>query len=528
MLQTQRTITKITPDAIPVQSQAKLRIAVYCRVSTDSKEQEHSFIAQVKYYTELIEKLEDSILVDMYADEGISGRSTTKRDDFNRLIADCKKGKIDRIITKSVSRFSRNTVDCLQIVRMLSQLGITILFEKEHIDTAYMTSEVILALSGTQAQDESISHGNNMRWSYANAMKSGNFLGNVATYGYTLIDRGTEIINEEEAKVVRLIKDLYLSGMGLQKIANYLNIHGIMRRSGKPWNAMAVRYVLTNERYVGDALLQKTISTYEYPPRKIPNRGQQPQYYVENCLPAIFTKEERSAILALMEQRGIRGRITGGHALSKLLRCSECGHLYRRVVTPKDILWRCAYRSGGKTDCTIYTLREEDVCEAFITAIYKLRLGKDKILMPMIEQLEAMQSKVNGTTVKISTIDKEIAVLSRQNLVIAELLNQGILEPSDFATQNNELSQKIFQLRNKRRELLAVNETDDMLNSLRELADMLEDMESEMSNYDEDIVRAIIKNATVVSDTELKIHLHGGLTVTEYLPKYYSRRCANQ
>ena len=146
----------------------------------------------------------------------------------------------------------------------------------------------------------------------------------------------------------------------------------------------------------------------------------------------------------------------------------------------------------------------------------------------MIEQLEAMQSKVNGTTVKISTIDKEIAVLSRQNLVIAELLNQGILEPSDFATQNNELSQKVIHLRNKRRELLAVNETDDMLNSLRELVDMLEDMETEMSNYDEDIVRAIIKNATVVSDTELKIHLHGGLTVTEYLPKYYSRRCANQ
>ena len=146
----------------------------------------------------------------------------------------------------------------------------------------------------------------------------------------------------------------------------------------------------------------------------------------------------------------------------------------------------------------------------------------------MIERLEAMQSKVNGTTVRISTIDKEIAVLSRQNLVIAELLNQGILEPSDFATQNNELSQKIFQLRNKRRELLAVNETDDMLNSLRELVDMLEDMETEMSNYDEDIVRAIIKNATVVSNTELKIHLHGGLTVTEYLPKYYSRRCANQ
>ena len=528
MLESTRTITKITPNVIPITEKPKLRIAAYCRVSTDSKEQEHSFAAQVKYYTEMIEKLDDAVLVDIYADEGISGRGTATRDDFKRLIADCKKDKIDRIITKSVSRFSRNTVDCLQTVRLLSQLGITILFEKEHIDTAYMTSEVILALSGTQAQDESISHGNNMRWSYTNAMKSGNFLGNVATYGYTLINRGTEIINEEEAKVIRLIKDLYLSGMGLQKIANHLNMHGIMRRSGKPWNAMAVRYVLTNERYVGDALLQKTISTYEYPPKKIPNKGQQPQYYVENCLPAIFTKEERSAILLLMEQRGKKDRTTGRHALSKLLRCSECGHLYRRVVTAKDILWRCAYRSGGKTNCTIYTLREEDVCEAFIATINKLRLSRTEILIPMIERLEIMKSKANGTTVKISSIDKEIAVLSRQSLVIAELLNQGILEPSDFAAQSNELTQKIFDLRVKRRQLLAVNETDDMLNALRELADMLEDMESEMTDYDEDIVRAIIKNATVVSDTELKIHLHGGLTVTEYLPQYYSRRCKRQ
>lgn len=528
MLQAQRTVTKITPNATAVQEPTKLRTAAYCRVSTDSSDQEHSFAAQVKYYTEMLEKLPDSTLVDIYADEGISGRGTAKREDFKRLIADCKKGKIDRVITKSVSRFARNTVDCLETVRMLSKLGVTVCFEKEHIDTAHMTSEVLLALSGTQAQDESVSHGNNMRWSYTNAMKSGNFLGMIATYGYTLINRGTVIINEEEAKVVRMMKDMYLSGMGLQKIANYLNTHGIKRRNGKPWNTMSVKYVLTNERYVGDALLQKTITTFEYPPRKIRNDGSQPQYYVENCLPAIFTREERAAILALMEQRGIKGRKTGGHPLSKLLRCSECGHSYRRIVTQTDVLWRCAYRSSGKTDCTIYTVREEDVCQAFITAIGKLRTSSESILVPLIERLEAMQSKVNGTMVKISAIDKEIAVLSRQSLVIAELLNQGILEPSDFAAQSNELTQQIFDLRVKRRQLLAVNETDDMLNALRELADMLEDMETEMADYDEDIVRAIIKNATVISETEIRIHLHGGLTVTEYLPKYYSRRCKHQ
>ena len=214
--------------------------------------------------------------------------------------------------------------------------------------------------------------------------------------------------------------------------------------------------------------------------------------------------------------------------MSKLLRCSECGHSYRRIVTPKDVLWRCAYRNSGKTDCTIYTVREEDVCRAFITAINKLRAGRKTILVPMIERLEAMLSKVNGITGKIGTIDKKIAALSRQSLVIAELLNQGILEPSDFAAQNVDLTQKIFNLRTTRRDLLAVSEADDTIKELRTLADMLEDMETEMSDYDEDIVRAIIKNATVVSDTELKIHLHGGLTVTEYLPQYYSRRYKHQ
>lgn len=528
MLQAERTVTTIMPICLISQEEKpKIRIAAYCRVSTDSSDQEHSFAAQVKHYTEAVEKMSDCVLVDIYADDGISGRGTAKRDDFKRLIADCKKGKIDRIMVKSVSRFARNTVDCLETVRMLSQYGVSVYFEKEDIDTAKMPSEVILAMSGTQAQDESVSHGNNMRWSYKQRMESGNFLGTIATYGYTLVNSGTAIINEEEAKVVRLMKDLYLSGMGLMKISKYLTAHGIYRRNGKPWNPMAVQYVLTNERYVGDALLQKTITTFEYPPKKIRNDGSQPQYYVENCLPAIFTREERAAILALMESRKVKQR-QGGHRLSKMLRCSECGHSYRQIKTPTDVLWRCAYRNAGRTECEIISVREDDVCQAFIDSINKLYLHREELLTPLIKRMETMQSKMNGTEVKVYEVDKEIAVLSKQSLVIAELLTQGILEPSDFAAQSNELTQKISSLRNKRRELLTQSQTDDILSALRELDDMLDDMESELTDYDEDIIRAIIKHATVISDKEIRIHLHGGLTVTEYLPQYYSRRCKRQ
>ena len=527
MLQTaERTITKIEPIGMLIAPEVKkTRIAPYCRVSTDSNDQEHSFAAQVKYYTDEIKRIPNSELVDIYADDGISGRGKKKRDDFNRLIADCKKGKIDRVITKSVSRFARNTVDCLETVRLLSSYGVSILFEKEGLDTATMSSEVLLAMSGTQAQDESVSHGNNMRWSYQERMKKGNFIGTVATYGYTLINSGEEIINEAEAQVVRMMKDMYLSGWGLQKIADYLNDNGIKRRKGKPWNAMSVRYVLTNERYVGDALLQKTITTYENPPRRMVNDGSQPMYYVENCVPAIFSREDRQAILTLLESRGIKGGKKGGHALSRMLRCSDCGNAYRRLKQKNSVVWKCAFKNAGRTDCEVQVIQEDDACQAFIDTINKLYTNRATLIAPLIERMELLHSKVNGTEIRLRTIDKEIAELSRQSLVISELMKKGILESSDFYSQYNELSARISELRIKRRECLNENDTDEVIKSLRQLDDMLEDMESELTDYDEDIIRAIIRDATVISNTELRINLRCGLTVTEHLPQYYSRRC---
>ena len=523
MQQTQRTITTILPkerqETAPV-----IRTAAYCRVSTDSSDQEQSFAAQVKYYTEAIGKIENSTLVDIYADEGISGRGTAKREDFNRLIADCKKGKIDRILTKSVSRFARNTVDCLQTVRMLADLGVSILFEKEQLDTAKMSSEVLLAMSGTQAQDESISLGNNMRWSYEQRMKKGEFLGTFPAYGYNLIGCATATVDHTEAQVVRLIADLYLSGMGKQRIANYLNEKQIPRRRGKKWNAFAVDYILNNERYVGDALLQKHITTTEYPPRKILNDGTQAQYYVENCLPAILSREQREAILALQKKRRTDNQ-GGGHPLSKLLRCPACGYAYRRAQKAFGAVWQCAGRVSGKSECELYTVRETDVYEALVRMVNKLWSNRDEILRPLISRMETLQSKANGTEIKVYQIDKEIAVLSRQSLVIADLLASGILDPADFTAQSNALSEKISGLRAKRREHLRQSETDDQINAMRELYEMLSDLECEQTEYDEEMMRAMIDRITVRSDTELQIHMKCGLTLTEELPKYYTGRC---
>ena len=211
------TIITIEPSAV----QKKIRVAAYCRVSSSSEDQLHSFAAQVQYYTKYINSNDKMELVDIYADEGLTGTKTEHRDEFNRMIADCRKGKIDRVLTKSLSRFARNTADALMYARLLRENGVSILFEKENIDTAYMSSELLLALSGAQAQEESISISKNMRWSIERRMKNGTFLASSTPYGYK-IKNGEFVIVEEEAEIVRLIFKSYLSGMGKKEIADML------------------------------------------------------------------------------------------------------------------------------------------------------------------------------------------------------------------------------------------------------------------------------------------------------------------
>jgi len=368
-----------------------------------------------------------------------------------------------------------------------------------------MSSEILLAMSSVQAQDESVSLSSNMRWSYQERMKNGNFLGTSSTYGYILIDCATAIINEAEAQIIRMMKDLYLSGWGFQKIADYLNAKGIKTRLGRIWTAIKIRDILTNERYVGDALLQKTITTYENPPRRTWNDGSQPMYYVENCLPAIFSKEDRRAILELLESRKNCDYKKGGHTLSRMLRCADCGNVYRRIKRTDDIVWSCIWRNSKRSNCEYYVVREEDVCQAFINVVNKLYRNKEKIVIPLLTKMELVNSKICGTEQKLKTIDTKIAELSRQSLVISELMKNGILDSVDFYSQFNEISSNLSELRSKRIEILKENDANDTISSLRQLCDLLEDMQSELTDYDEDIIRSVIKYATVISNTELKI-----------------------
>jgi len=301
----------------------KLRCAAYCRVSSSSEDQLNSYAAQIRYYSGVFENSETEELVDIYADEGITGTSEEKRDEFKRLMSDCKKGKIDRIYTKSISRYARNTKDCLESIRLLKALGVTIFFEKENIDTAKMSDEMMITIMGGLAQEESTSISQNQKWSIRKRMQNGTYLSPSIAYGYKR-QNGQLVIDNKKAQIVKQIYKWYLSGKGVATIVKELNLRQIPTcMYGKQWGSFAVAYILTNERYIGNMLLQKTYSTDTMPIHKKVNKGEKEQYFVQNSH-------------------------SGKYALTEIMVCAECESAYRRVTWnvhgKKSIVWRCVNR----------------------------------------------------------------------------------------------------------------------------------------------------------------------------------------
>ena len=281
-------VTYIPPKAANPEA---LRVAAYCRVSSDSSDQLHSYATQIKAYTEQIGAHADWELVDVYADEGLTGTRMDKREDFQRLLADCRKGKVDRVLCKSISRFARNTKDCLAALRELSALGVTVYFEKENIDTGTLTSELMVSVSGALAQQESISISQNQRMSYKRRMERGEFITCKAPFGYRLVEGKELEIIPEEAERVRWIFASYLSGKSLEWIAEQMEKAGIPTPDNAPyWQKTSILYILTNEKYIGDSLNQKYLSG-GFPFLKRRNHSEADQYYIENTHPERHLKK---------------------------------------------------------------------------------------------------------------------------------------------------------------------------------------------------------------------------------------------
>jgi len=291
------TVKEIAPHALQPEH---LRVAAYCRVSSDSEDQLHSYAAQIRNYTEVIAQHDGWDLVDVYADEGLTGTRVDKRDDFNRMMRDCRKGKIDCILVKSVARFARNTKECLASLRELSGMGVTVRFEKENIDTGTLTTELMVSVSGSLAQQESLSISANQRLSYQHRMECGEFITCSAPYGYRIKDKKNLEILPEEAAAVRWAFDAYLKGNSSKWIAEQLTAKGVPTQNGaEKWQETSIRYLLTNEKYIGDTLCQKSYSC-GFPFVQKRNRGERMQYYVENSHPAIIDRDTFEKVQELL------------------------------------------------------------------------------------------------------------------------------------------------------------------------------------------------------------------------------------
>lgn len=506
-----KTITELTTGK---QEQRILRLAPYTRVSSNSEDQLHSFAVQVKYYTVYAAEHPEYELVDIYADEGVTGTRMDKRDDFNRLIRDCKKGKIDRIITKTVSRFARNTAELLTVTRALKEMGISIYFEEQGIDTATLDLELVMTFPGIAAQRESETISENMRWSYQKRMESGEFNCCRAAYGYDLVD-GELQINEAEAEVIRRIFHLYLQGCGKQAIANQLNADGVPKRYGqKTWHLFTIDYILNNERYMGDALLQKSYTTECLPFAKKRNRGEKTQYYVENSNPAIVSRETYQAVQELQKSKTTNHTQKNRYPFSGVLKCPVCGHNYRRQIVNGTAYWLCSYKAAGRTECACERIPEKTVMEAFARMSDKLTQNREELLGDLIRQLEKLQNRTGTSGEQVYQLNRQIADVNAQSLVVAKLYKNGVLNHAEYAARSGELDRKVSELRSERRRILTEDEDDEIIKSLKELNETIaEYIPTDL--FDEELFGQIVESITIISKNRLRFRLAGGLTLTE-------------
>ncbi|MDE7243401.1 MAG: recombinase family protein, partial [Oscillospiraceae bacterium] len=367
----------------------KQRVAAYCRVSTDSEEQLNSYAAQKNYYTQKIQENPDWEMAGVFADEGISGTSLKKRKEFNRMITACKRGRIDMILTKSLSRFARNTVDCLEIVRALKADGIGVIFEKENINTLTESSEFLITLFSGFAQAESESLSKNVIWGKQKSAEAGNvFFQYSKILGYCKGEDGQPKIVPEEAKTVRRIYYRYLEGASLGDIQRELIADQVPTAIGiQGWSRQVIHNILTSEKYVGDVLLHKTYVTDCISKKVKKNQGERPMYYIENHHEPIVSKEIFQRVQEEMTRRASKrkvmqksakteqGKYSAKYALSEVLVCGECGTPYKRCTWARNgkkrIVWRCVSRlEFGKKYChDSPTVDEEKLHRAILAAL---------------------------------------------------------------------------------------------------------------------------------------------------------------
>lgn len=494
----------------------KLRVAAYCRVSTGGDAQTDSFDAQKAHYDAWIKIHDNWEFAGLFYDFGVTGTKTEHRDGLQNLLLECKAGRIDYILTKSISRFSRNTTDCLFLVRELLDMNIPIYFEKENIDTGSMESEFVLSILSSMAQDESRSISENNKWAVRQRFENGTYQFSCVPYGYMRDDEGFMIINPEEAEIVRFIYQSVLNGLGSEKIAKILEERQISTRKGGKWTNSTVRDILTNEKYYGAAVFQKTYTNESFHRKK--NYGEVDRYFVEEHHEPIINKEIFERVKEIIEQRASEKRIISGsdkyqkrYVFSGIIFCGECGDKFRRKIhdSGKEIAWSCRTHIQDKKKCSMKYIRDDMLKAAFVTMMNKLIYSRKQLLLPLYENISIQGSNESS---RIHFIQNELQKLSEKKDTLRKLRAQDIIDSVVFNQEINFIDAQASEYRAEISDLSGKTKDFSEMNKLIHFTDR-----EMMTAFNEEVFCMFVSKIVIVDRNCAEFHLKCGLKVKEAL-----------
>ncbi len=515
-------ITKIGANETPLQKK-KIKVAAYCRVSTASDEQLISLEAQKAHYEEYIRANDEWEYVGLYYDEGITGTKKDGRAGLLSMIDDCEDGKIEFIITKSISRFARNTTDCLEMVRSLTDLGISIYFEKENINTGSMESELMLSILSSLAESESVSISENEKWSIRKRFENGTFIIAYPPYGYENVDGEMKVI-PEQAEIVKEIYAACLSGKSTHTIAKELNERGIRTKKNGKWGAGSVNGILTNEKYTGDVIFQKTYSDSSFNRHR--NYGERDQFLCENHHEPIISHEDFDKVRAVLDQRAMEKgngtdtyRYQNRYCFSGIIKCGECGGTFKRRQHYKPsgnyVAWTCSTHLESKLDCSMLYISDEGIKLAFLTMMNKLVYGHNTILKPLLRTLRGMDDK--NRLLWIQELEIRIEANTDRKQILTNLMATGVLEPAVFNKENNALVAEEQRLRAEKEKLVSFVGGDKVrMKELQKLMAFTSKGEM-LTEFSDETFLEFVDSITVESRKKIVFHLNCGLNLAERL-----------
>ena len=523
------------PEAVKAQeTKRQLRVAAYCRVSTAEEEQLSSYEAQQSYYTDYIMKNQGWTMAGIFADEGITGTSARKRPEFLKMIRLCKKKKIDVILTKSISRFARNTVDCLNYIRILKEMGIAVIFEKENINTLESDNEILITMMGAFAQAESESISGNVRWGKRQAMSKGKaIIQYKKLYAYRQGEDGEPEIIPEQAEVVVGIYKQYLAGASLRMIKEKLEADAIANVSGgSEWTISSIRSILSNEKYCGDVLLQKTYVSDCISRKVIKNTGQLPMYLVQNHHEGIVSRDIFDAVQTEMARRNAAKSpsrknsstgltsYTSKYALSERLICGECGTLYRRCTWSKNgkkkVVWRCVSRLdyGTKYCHKSPTIEEGPLQRSILAAINSVMSQKKELIRQITGAMEMELAPIPGESMTLSEIDSQLESLNQK---FQMFLTKAAEDGSESYTERfKAIMDQTAALKEKRKAIEELRKENAVASHyIAGALEVMENTSSELTEWDESTIRQLVDTVKIVSADQITVCLRGGVEIQQ-------------